>query len=122
MGPTHTCRPSSSVGKRVLRFLKLLVAGRSGFDSQCSQYIFSNGMHFQLTSLLLIMCVLFTIKVISILIKSYLSVTIVLIPGLAIVLFLVCVISFPIIVTMMLVCVPLALYYTIIQHDSALPL
>ena len=58
-----------------------MVLGVTGSTPSVQHYLFSNGIHFQVTSLLLIMCMLFTIKVISILIKSYLSVTIVLIPG-----------------------------------------
>ena len=71
-------------------FRNSVVLGVASSTPSARHIFFSNGMHFQVTSLLLIMCMLFTIKVI---------------------------ISFPIIVTIMLVCVPLALYYIILQLD-----
>ena len=69
--------------KALSDFRKIVVLGVAGTTPSAHHIFFSNGMHFQVTSLLLIMCMLFTIKVISILIKSYLSVTIVIIPGFA---------------------------------------
>ena len=61
-------------------FRNIVVLGVEGSTPSAHHIFFQMECIF---SLLLIMCMLFTIKVISILIKSFLSVTIVLIPGFA---------------------------------------
>ena len=56
--------------KAFSNFRNCVVLGVAVLTPSAHRIFFSNGMHFQVTSLLLIMCMLFTIKVISILIKS----------------------------------------------------
>ena len=54
-------------------FINSVVLDVAGSTPGAHYIFFSNIIHFQVSSLLLIMCMLFTIKVIGILIKSYLA-------------------------------------------------